>query len=149
VLAVLLTTVGFVLALPLVDLGGEHGISVLDFLGASFVTLPLISFYAALALAVSAVAPSRGTASGVLTVALIAGYVFSSFAQLAEATQWLRYVSPFYYGGVSDALSGGVHWGHQALLIVGALILGGFALVAFERREIGVGGWQRPWQSRR
>ena len=144
VVAILLTTIGLVLALPLVDLGGEHGVTVPAFLGASLVALPLVSFYAALGLALGAFAPTRGSASGVLTIILIAGYVFSSFAQLAEATQWLRYLSPFYYGGMSDALTGDIRWEHQSLLIAGALLFGAVGLLGFERREIGVNGWQLP-----
>jgi ABC-2 type transport system permease protein len=149
VLAVLLTALGFLLGSPVADMGGENGVTVFSFLGASLVALPLVSFYAALGLLVGAVAPSRGSASGVLTVALVAGYVFSSFAQLAQATEWLRYLSPFYYGGITEVLNSGVRWEHQALLIAAALILGGLGLLAFERREIGVGGWQRPWRGGR
>lgn len=145
VLAVLLTTVGFVLSLPFVDLGGEHGVTVVTFLGASLLALPLVTFYAALGLVLGAFAPTRGSASGLLTVVLVAGYIFSSFAQLAEATQWLRYLSPFYYGGMSDALTGaGVRWEHQAVLIGGALLFGAIGLFGFARREIGVDGWQWP-----
>ena len=147
VIAVLLSGTGFALALPLVDLGGEHGVGLLQFLGGSMVVLPLVSFYAALGLTLGALAPSRGAASGVLTVVLIAGYLFASFAQLVEATEWLRYLSPFYYGGMTEVLSEGVRWEHQALLIGGALVLGMAGLLAFERREIGVGVWQRPWRS--
>ena len=151
VLAILLTTTGFLLAVPFVDLGGEAGeggVTVLSFLGASLVALPVISFYAALGLLLGAVAPSRGAASGTLTIVLIAGYLCSSFAQLTEATRWLRYLSPYYYGGMTEVLNEGVRWEHQALLVAGALILGLLALAAFERREIGVEGWQWPGRRR-
>ena len=60
VIAVLLSGTGFALALPLVDLGGEHGVGLLQFLGGSMVVLPLVSFYAALGLTLGALAPSRG-----------------------------------------------------------------------------------------
>lgn len=146
VLAILLTTLGYLLARPLVDFGDREAVSILSFVGASFVALPTISCYAALGLALGAVAPSRGTAAGILTVVFVSGYVFSSFAQLTEATQWLRYASPFYYGGMTEVLNEGVRWEHQAPLAAGTLLLGAFALHRFERREIGTDAWQ--WFSR-
>jgi ABC-type transport system involved in multi-copper enzyme maturation permease subunit len=142
VAAVLLTGIGFALGLPFADLGGENGVSLASFIGGSLAALPVVSFYAALGLLLGAVAPTRGTASGVLTVLLIVGYVFSSFSQLAAATEWLRYLSPFYYGGITEVLSEGVSWGNEAGLLVATLVIGLTGLFAFERREIGVDHWQ-------
>jgi ABC-2 type transport system permease protein len=143
VVAMAISVLGLVFGALAIDL--QEGPTMLEFAGATLSALPLISFYAGLGLLLAAVAPSRGRAAGVLTVALIVGYVFASFAQLAEATQWLRYLSPFYYAGTTEVLSSGVNWGYQALLTVAAALLAVGGLLRFERREIGVDRWQWPW----
>jgi len=117
-------------------------LSLLDLVGASLLALPMLVFFATAGLLLGAVAPSRGTASAILTVMVVVGYVFASFAQLTPATEWLRYLSPFYYAGLTEVLTAGVTWWHQALLFGSAVLLGTLGLFAFERRDIGVEGWQ-------
>ena len=143
----LLTSVGFVLGALLVDLG-DFGM--LDMLGASLLATPLLAFFATAGLLLGAVAPTRGTAAAILTVVVVASYMFASFAQLAPATEWLRYLSPFYYAGLTEVLTTGVDWLNQLLLTAAALLLGLLGMLAFEQRDIGVDGWQfpRPRRSR-
>ena len=138
----LLTNVGFAIGIPLIDAGDE--LSLLNLVGASLLALPMLAFFATAGLLLGAVAPSRGTAAAILTVVVVVGYVFASFAQLTPATEWLRYLSPFYYAGLTDVLTAGVNWWHQALLAGIALLLGTLGLFAFEQRDIGVDGWQFP-----
>ena len=136
----LLTNLGFLFGLPLIDVTDD--LSLLHLVGASLLALPMLAFFATAGLLLGAVAPSRGTASAILTVMVVVGYVFASFAQLTPATEWLRYLSPFYYAGLTEVLTAGVTWWHQALLIGSAVLLGTLGLFAFERRDIGVEGWQ-------
>jgi ABC-2 type transport system permease protein len=138
----LLTNVGFAIGIPLIDAGNE--LSLLNLVGASLLALPMLAFFATAGLLLGAVAPSRGTAAAILTVVVVVGYVFASFAQLTPVTEWLRYLSPFYYAGLTDVLTAGVNWWHQALLTGIALLLGTLGLFAFEQRDIGVAGWQFP-----
>jgi ABC-2 type transport system permease protein len=136
----LLTNLGFLVGLPLIDVGDE--LSLLDLVGASLLTVPLLMFFATAGLLLGAVAPSRGTAAAILTVVVVVGYIFASFAQLTPVTEGLRYLSPFYYAGLTDVLTAGVDWWHQALLLGASALLGSLGLLAFERRDIGVEGWQ-------
>jgi len=141
VLILLLTNIGFLLGLPLVDMGE---LSLLELFGASMIAIPLLAVFATAGLLLGAVAPTRGTAAAILTVFVVASYVFTSFAQLTAQTEWMRYVSPFYYAGLTEVLTEGVDWSNQAILVAGAIILGVLGVVAFERRDIGVEGWQFP-----
>ena len=136
----LLTNLGFLFGLPLIDMGDE--LSLFDLVAASLLAVPLLMFFATAGLLLGAVAPSRGTAAAILTVVVVVGYVFASFAQLTPATEGLRYLSPFYYAGLTDVLTAGVDWWHQVLLLGASALLGTLGLLAFERRDIGVEGWQ-------
>jgi len=136
----LITNIGFVLGLPFVDVGGE--LELLHLLGTSLMVLPVLTLFATTGLLLGAIAPSRGTASAILTAFVVVSYFAGSFAQLTPATEGLRYLSPFYYAGLTEMLVVGVHWWHQALLVTIAVLLAVLGLFAFERRDVGVGGWQ-------
>jgi beta-exotoxin I transport system permease protein len=136
----LLTNLGFLLGLPLVDMGAD--LNILHLVGASLMALPVLALFATTGLLLGAITPSRGTASAILTVFVVVSYFAASFAQLTPATGWLRFTSPFYYAGLTDMLVVGIDWWHQALLVAVAALLALLGLLAFERRDIGVEGWQ-------
>ena len=141
VVILLLTNVGFALGLLLVDVGD---LSLLGVTGASLAALPMLALFATAGLLLGAIAPTRGAAAAILTVVIVASFMFSSFAPLSPTTEWLRYFSPFYYAGLTEVLVVGVDWWNQVLLAGAAVLLGALGLVAFEQRDIGVEGWQFP-----
>ena len=52
---------------------------------------------------------------------------------------WLHYLTPYYYSDARRVLTEGSVFWHQGVLLVAAGVCSALALVAFERREIGVG----------
>ena len=117
----------------------------------SFAVLPVIAAFGAMAMLLSAIAPTRGMAAGIMTAIAIASYLISSFAQTIEAIEWLRWVSPYYYSDGPQVLTEGVVWWHQGALLAFAATALGLGVLAFNGREIQAGTWQpraiaRGWQ---
>ena len=129
--------IGFLLSAPLVDLKGE--VTGGELAIAPFVLLPFAWFVIAATMLVATLTPARGRAAGLMIVGAVASYVLNIIAGLAESLTWLRFFSPYYYSDAQRVLTDGPVWQHQALLLAAAVACAGLALVAFERREIGVG----------
>lgn len=132
-----LSSVGFLLSAPFVDLKGE--LTTLELAAATFSSLPFTFAFLTLSMLVATLTPTRGLAAGLLTVVTVAFYLMNVFADLVPGLDWLRYVNPLYYSDAQQVLTGSVVWWHQALLVAGALVLAVLAVVFFERREIGTG----------
>lgn len=128
---------GFLLSAPLVDLKGE--VTGGELAIAPFVLLPFAWFVIAATVLAATLTPTRGRAAGLMIVAAVASYVLNIIAGLAESLSWLRFFSPYYYSDAQRVLTDGPVWQHQALLLAAAVACAALALVAFERREIGVG----------
>ncbi|MYE47199.1 MAG: ABC transporter permease subunit [Chloroflexi bacterium] len=129
--------IGFLLSAPLVDLKGE--VTGGELAIAPFVLLPFAWFVIAATVLAATLTPTRGRAAGLMTFGAAASYVLNIIAGLAESLSWLRFFSPYYYSDTQRVLTDGPVWQHQALLLVAATACVALALVAFERREIGVG----------
>ncbi|MEX1022831.1 MAG: ABC transporter permease subunit [Dehalococcoidia bacterium] len=147
-----LIVVGWLASAPFVDLGPS--VTTVELAAATFLLLPIVWCFAALALLLSAVAPSRGMAAGIMTGIAIASYLLSSFAMTVEPIEWTRFLSPYYYSDGTRLLTEGAVWWHQALLLAATGLVGGLAVLAFNGREIGGGTWQpraiaRGWRSLR
>ncbi|MCK9487401.1 MAG: ABC transporter permease subunit [Dehalococcoidia bacterium] len=140
VLIGLVNTLGWLLSVPFVDVGDTLGLG--DLVFATFAALPVVTFFGALAMLLGAIAPSRGTAAGILAALVIVTYLLASFSQTIEALEWTRNVNPYWYSDGARALTEGVVWWHQGLLLGGAAILMALAAVAFAGREIDAGVWQ-------
>lgn len=111
----------------------------------------LLSFYAGLALLLSMVLPSRGTASMMAGIVLVASFFLSGLANLNDT---LAKVEPFlpntYYQSENWLAGLKVDW-FLGLLGVGLLLVL-LAWLAFLRRDIrvgGEGGWKLPRLRRR
>lgn len=101
---------------------------------AGVVLLTLV--HGAAALLAGSLTGSRAAALAGGGVAFVAGYLLVVIAELVSDVSWLRYLSPYYYGTGTDALSGAWPIGAHALLII---LAGGavFAsITAFERRDL-------------
>lgn len=142
-----LTCAGWLLSTAVVDLGT---VSPLQLVGGTFAFLPLVLAYAALALLLGAIAPSRGQAGGIMALLVIAGYLAASLARVSSSTRWMQYGSPFYYADTDRLLTHGPLWWHSALLLASTLVIAALALRAFEGRDLGAGTWQPlAWLPRR
>lgn len=139
VLVTLVAGVAFLVTVPFVDTGsvgaGETFIACL-------ILLPPTLAVAGVALLLSTIAPSRGVAVGVVSAYVVTAYLAASLAQLTSFTEWLRYLSPYYYSGGETVLIDGAVWWHQLLLLAIATVATLLALHSFEQREIGLGRWQ-------
>jgi ABC-2 type transport system permease protein len=103
-------------------------------------------FFAALALLLSLLLPSRKAAAAVAGLALMASYFVSSLANLNESLETLAKLSPLTYYQGAGAFDG-IEWGWLALLTGVALLMAILAWRLFERRDIrvgGEGGWRLP-----
>jgi ABC-2 type transport system permease protein len=144
----LLICAAWATAVPFVDLHGD--LTLLEVWGATIAMLPLVCFYGALGFLAGAIAPSRGLAAGTLTVLAVAAFLVASFARVIEPIEWLQYVSPYYYADTADVLTSGIVWWHAALLLGGAVLALGLAVLAFRGREVGAHVWQPlAWASGR
>lgn len=139
VIVTLIAGVGFLLIVPFVDTGS---VGAGETFLACFILLPPTLAVAGVALLLSTIAPSRGVAVGVVSAYVVAAYLAASLAQLTSFTEWLRYLSPYYYAGGETVLIDGAVWWHQLLLLVVAGATGVLAMHSFEEREIGLGRWQ-------
>jgi ABC-2 type transport system permease protein len=140
--AVLVTAaaaIGFLVIVPFVDTGS---VDAHEAFVASFILLPPTLAVGGVALLLSTIAPSRGVAVGIVSAYVVAAYLAASLAQLTSFTEWLRYLSPYYYTGGETVLIDGAVWWHQLLLLGVAVASTLLALRSFEGREIGLGRWQ-------
>lgn len=70
--------------------------------------LPLALLFAALALCLGALLPTRGTAAGLTTAVAVAGYIALAAVDLADALDAVRYLPPFYYADQKALLTDGL-----------------------------------------
>ena len=138
----LLGWLGFVLLLPFSGL--EVG---LDQLAAAMISLGATQlFFAALALLLSLLLPSRKVAAAASGLALMASYFSTSLANIIDGLEPLATLSPLtYYQGA--AAFDGVEWSWLAGLTGAALVMILLAWRLLERRDIrvgGEGGWRLP-----
>jgi ABC-2 type transport system permease protein len=90
----------------------------------------------ALALALGAGTGRRSLTVGISASILIAGWLLNGFAPLVGATDWLKYLSFFYYYNGHNPLSNGLDI--AGIIVLGALtfLLTASALVGIEHRDL-------------
>jgi len=90
----------------------------------------------ALAVAVAAATGRRSLATGAAAAVAILSWLISSFAPLVGWLSWLKYLSLYYYYAGHDPLGHGIGIGGIAVLGAVSAVLAGFAMLAFERRDL-------------
>lgn len=103
-------------------------------LRATFTLWPLSIAFAALSLAVSAVARQRSIALGVPAAILFLMYLLNVIGRLAPAISGVRYASAYNYYGT--AIVDGIWWPGMAVLLGSTILLLLIAIAAFNRRDI-------------
>jgi ABC-2 type transport system permease protein len=98
----------------------------------------LVLFFGTLALAVGAATGRKALAMSVAGVYAVAGYVVNALAADIEAMRWLNRLSPFYYYSEGNPLVNGFPTGDYLVLLAGTAVLVLTAVLAFDRRDVGV-----------
>lgn len=113
-------------------------------LTAATAALAAACFYA-LALLVSQLVRGSGRAAGLSVLAMVSLFVVSNTWEDLGPLAVLRYVSPFHLRQRSDVLIPGHTFDLGATLALAAIVaaLIGLAAIAFERRDLGAGLWER------
>ncbi|MGE3855353.1 MAG: HlyD family efflux transporter periplasmic adaptor subunit [Dehalococcoidia bacterium] len=135
-----LTSVGWVLSVPFIDLGRE--LTLTDLVRATFLQTSFAAFLLATGLFFGAVAPSRSTAAACTGGLLIVSYLVVAIASSVDAIEDAKYLSPYYYSDLSGVLVDGVEPLHQLVLWAATGIVGFLALLAFQGRELNAERWQ-------
>jgi ABC-2 type transport system permease protein len=137
---------GWLISVPFVeiDLGlGELAVATLSL-------VPLIAFFQAFSMWAGVTLPSRGLATGTAVALAVVSYFVYYLANIVDALEPLQQLSVFYHYHGTEVLTNGVHWGGQALLVALYLLFSGWALLSFQRRDLGVSAsfklrlWPRP-----
>lgn len=99
--------------------------------------LPISLVMASFALLFGTLLRSRLLAGGLTGIIIVASYMLTTLSNVAtEALGTLKYLSFFSYHRGMAIMFDGMQWGDFLILLVVSLILGGLAVVAFQRRDI-------------
>lgn len=98
----------------------------------------LALFLGTVALAVGAATGRKAVASAVLGVWAIAGYMVVTVGRNIDAVSWLKWLSPFHYYAEGRPLYQGVPVGDYLVLAGAVAVLALTAILAFDRRDVGV-----------
>ena len=128
---------GFLLTAPFVDLKGRLAVG--ELATAPFSLLPFVWFALAATVLAATLTPTRGRAAALMTACAFLAYALNITAGLVGSLDWLYYLTPYYYSDAQRVLTEGTVWWHQGVLLAAAVACAALGLVAFERREIGVG----------
>jgi ABC-2 type transport system permease protein len=90
----------------------------------------------ALALALGAGTGHHALTLGASAAILIAGWLINGFAPLIDTTDWLKYLSLFYYYNGHDPLSNGLDLGGIVVLAALTLLFAAVAIIGVDRRDL-------------
>jgi ABC-2 type transport system permease protein len=96
--------------------------------------LPFCLFFGALALLTSTLVRRGSLAATIPAVVLVVMYVINGVGAMSDKVKLFRPLSLFYHYG--SAVETGVPWTSFLLILAGALVLVGLAVLAFQRRDI-------------
>ncbi|MFB4282384.1 MULTISPECIES: ABC transporter permease subunit [unclassified Nonomuraea] len=94
--------------------------------------------FGTVALAVGAATGRRLVASAVVGVWAVAGYVVVTIGRNIDAIAWLKWLSPFHYYTEGRPLYEGLPVGDYLVLAGATAVLALTAVLAFDRRDVGV-----------
>lgn len=90
----------------------------------------------ALALVLGATTGNHPLTLGVSAAVLIAGWLINGFAPLTEATDWLKYLSLFYYYNGHNPLANGLDVGGIVVLATTTALLTAAAIIGIDHRDL-------------
>ncbi|MEV4073384.1 ABC transporter permease subunit [Nonomuraea fuscirosea] len=95
-------------------------------------------FYGTVALTAGAATGRRIVASAVVGVWVVAGYAVTTIGRSVEGIAWLKWVSPFHYYSSGRPIYEGLPVGDYLVLAGATVVLALTAVLAFDRRDVGV-----------
>jgi len=138
---------GWLVSVPFVniDLGlGELAVATLNL-------IPVIIFFQSFSMWAGVTLPSRGLATGTSVALAVASYFVFYLGNIVNSLEPLRWFSVFYHYHGTEVLTDGVNWGSMALLLAFYVFFAGWALLSFQRRDLGVNSTtlnlRLPWSS--
>ncbi len=134
-LAALAPLPAFVICRPIAGME----ISTVRFMAALLNVIPLLTLFFCLSLLCGAVLANRATAALAASAVLVASFVLHTLGSASDFFDALQRVSPLYWADASQTLIHGFDSLRFGGLAATALALFVLALLAFERREVGVG----------
>lgn len=126
---------GFILAAPSTQLGLTAGELALPFLS----LFAIMMLFAALALLLSMLLPSRRLAAMLTGLLLVASFFITALAKLDDKLEKVAKFSPLNYYQGGEAIES-INWGWIIGLLAASLLFALLAWWLFERRDIRVGG---------
>jgi ABC-2 type transport system permease protein len=137
---------GFILAAPSTQMGLTAGELALPFLS----LFAVMMLFAALALMLSMLLPSRRLAAMITGLLLVASFFITALAKLDDKLENVAKFSPLNYYQGGEAIES-INWGWIMGLLGTTLVFALLAWWSFERRDVrvgGEGGWGLPGMSR-
>ncbi|GII84145.1 ABC transporter permease [Sphaerisporangium siamense] len=98
----------------------------------------LVLFFGTLALTVGAATGRKALAMAVAGVYAVGGYLAQTLAADVEVMKWLSHLSPFHYYSQGNPLVNGLPVGDYLILLAATAVLLLTAVLAFDRRDVGV-----------
>jgi ABC-2 type transport system permease protein len=126
---------GWLISVPFVDIDvglGELAVATVNF-------LPLVLFFQAFALWAGVTLSSRSLATGAAAAVAVVSFFINYLGATVEVLDPARWASVFFHYHGSTVLTEGVDWTGWAVLWGLYVLFAGWALVSFQRRDIGVG----------
>jgi ABC-2 type transport system permease protein len=111
-------------------------ISASQFAAASLACALLGLLYSSVALLAGALTGRRGVAMGATIALALAGYLTYSLSPMVDAFESIDPVNPFAWALGPDPLSNGLDAGYSLRLVLLSVVLVGFAVLAYRRRDI-------------
>ncbi len=133
----LLTAVTLLVAAGMVTLVSA-GVPVGRILAGHTGVLLIALFYGTVALTAGAATGRRIVASAVVGVWVVAGYAVTTIGRSVEGIAWLKWLSPFHYYSSGRPLYEGLPVGDYLVLAGATVVLALTAVLAFDRRDVGV-----------
>ncbi|GAA3582739.1 ABC transporter permease [Nonomuraea rosea] len=116
----------------------EMGVPFDRMLAAHTGVLLLGLLFGTMALAVGAATGRRMVASAVVGVWVVAGYMVVTIGRNVDVIAWLKWLSPFHYYAEGRPLYEGLPVGDYLVLAGATAVLALTAVLAFDRRDVGV-----------
>ncbi|GII79065.1 ABC transporter permease [Sphaerisporangium rufum] len=95
-------------------------------------------FFGVLTVAVGAATGRKAIGLAVAGVYAVAGFVVNALSRDVEGLRWLTWASPFRYYAAGNPLAHGFPLGDYLLLLGASVVLALTAVLAFDRRDVGV-----------
>ena len=131
-----IAAIGFAITWPFVTI---DGVSLGSLVGATYLMVPLVFAVGAFGFLAAALGSTKGQATGIATSIAVITYVVFVLSLLEDDVEWLRFLTPYYYGQMTTVLTQGFEAWRLVVLVASTVVFLGIGLWAFERRDIGTG----------